>query len=190
MRGSLTEKLEASERGAGHFDGVCTVLTILFSIVSPDATYFGSKDAQQLAVVRRLVADLNLGIRVEAVPTVREQDGLAMSSRNRRLADADRSAALSLAAALSEAGDAIASGRARTAGEVEAIGLAALERGGAVPEYFAAVDAETFEKDEAPDGETLLLCAARVGDVRLIDNMTATAAAETLVGFDPAGEDS
>jgi pantoate--beta-alanine ligase len=190
MAGSVTEVLEGAERGSGHFDGVCTVLTILFSIVGPDSTYFGTKDAQQLAVVRRLVSDLGLGIHVEAVPTVREPDGLAMSSRNARLEAEERHAALSLSRALAEAGRSIVAGSATSAQEVEAAGMAAMAQGGAMPEYFAAVDAESFETDEYPDGETLLLCAARVGDVRLIDNMTAAEAAETGFGFDREREES
>ncbi len=159
-------------------------------MVRPDATYFGAKDAQQLAVVRRLVEDLGLGIRVEGVATVREEDGLAMSSRNARLGEDEREAALSLSRALAEVGRAIRSGTATTAREVEAAGLAALERAGAAPEYFAAVDAQSFETDEYPDQETLLLCAARVGEVRLIDNMTAGEAAETGFGFDREREES
>lgn len=190
VTGTVTGVLEASGRGSGHFDGVCTVLTILFSMVRPDATYFGAKDAQQLAVVRRLVEDLGLGIRVEGVATVREEDGLAMSSRNARLGEDEREAALSLSRALAEVGRAIRSGTATTAHEVEAAGLAALERAGAAPEYFAAVDAQSFETDEYPDQETLLLCAARVGEVRLIDNMTAGEAAETGFGFDREREES
>lgn len=190
MRGPLTDALEGAERGSGHFDGVCTVLTVLFSVVRPDTAYFGAKDAQQLAVVRRLVSDLGLGLRIEAVPTVRESDGLAMSSRNARLAAAERPAALALSRALAEAGAAIAGGTVTSAAEAEALGLAALERGGATPEYFAAVDPESFEPDEHPDGETLLLCAARVGDVRLIDNMNAAEAAETGFGFDREREES
>ena len=190
MAGTVTEVLEGAERGSGHFDGVCTVLTILFSIVGPDSTFFGTKDAQQLAVVRRLVRDLGLGIRVEGVPTVREPDGLAMSSRNARLGVEDREAALALSRALAGAGRSILEGTATTASEIEAAGFAALARGGAEPEYFAAVDAESFETDQHPNGETLLLCAARVGNVRLIDNMTAAEAAETGYGFDREREES
>ncbi|MFM9139762.1 MAG: pantoate--beta-alanine ligase, partial [Solirubrobacterales bacterium] len=91
---------------------------------------------------------------------------------------------------LGEAGAAIVAGTVDSAAEVEALGLAALERGGATPEYFAAVDPENFEPDEHPDGGTLLLCAARVGDVRLIDNMNAAEAAETGFGFDREREES
>lgn len=188
--GPLTMVLEGADRGREHFDGVCTVLTVLFSLVRPDTAYFGAKDAQQVAVVRRLVRDLGLGLRIEAVPTVREHDGLAMSSRNARLTAAERPAALALSRALAEAGAAIVAGTVGSAAEVEALGLAALERGGATPEYFAAVDPENFEPDEHPDGGTLLLCAARVGDVRLIDNMTAAEAAETGFGFDRVREES
>ncbi|MFM9127389.1 MAG: pantoate--beta-alanine ligase [Solirubrobacterales bacterium] len=190
MRGAVTGVLEGAQRGPGHFDGVCTVLTVLFSLVRPDTAYFGAKDAQQVAVVRRLVRDLGLGLRIEAVPTVREHDGLAMSSRNARLTAAERPAALALSRALAEAGAAIVAGAVDSAAEVQALGLAALERGGATPEYFAAVDPENFEPDEHPDGGTLLLCAARVGDVRLIDNMNAAEAAETGFGFDREREES
>lgn len=182
LAGHLTGTLEGARRGSSHFDGVCTVLAILFSIVGADSAYFGRKDAQQLAVVRRLVEDLALGLRVEAVPTVREADGLAMSSRNARLAPADRPAALSLFKALAGAGAALEAGRARTGAELEQIGIDLLRREGAEPEYFAAVDPESFEPDQDPDGGTLLLCAARVGGVRLIDNMTAAEAARAGLG--------
>jgi len=96
----LTERLEGVSRGAEHFRGVSTVVTKLLGMAQPDVAYFGQKDAQQLVVIRRLVADLNLAVRVQACPTVRERDGLAMSSRNARLAPAERARAVALSEAL------------------------------------------------------------------------------------------
>lgn len=184
VRGPLTETLEGRQRGPSHFDGVCTVLSILFALTGPDVAYFGAKDAQQLQVVRRMVGDLSLPLRIESVETVRDAEGLALSSRNERLAPADRQASLSLSRALAKAGRAILAGNAGDAREVSSLGMQALREGGSEPEYFAAVDLESFEQETVPGPETLLLCAARVGDVRLIDNMTASFAAETGYGFD------
>src|SRR5947209_3081154 len=96
----VTDPLEGAVRGPGHFDGVATVVSKLFNIVGPDVAYFGQKDAQQALVVRRMVEDLDFPVRVEVCPTVRERDGLAMSSRNRRLSDRERSQAASLFRAL------------------------------------------------------------------------------------------
>ena len=104
----LSEVLEGAARGPGHFAGVCTVVTKLLNIVQPDVAYFGQKDAQQVAVVTRMVRDLDIPVRLETLPTVREPDGLALSSRNRRLNAEDRARALALSKALNAARDAVA----------------------------------------------------------------------------------
>jgi pantoate--beta-alanine ligase len=165
----ITERLEGASRGIGHFDGVTTVVTKLFNIVQPDVAFFGQKDAQQSLVIRRLVRDLDMPIRIEVCPTVREPDGLAMSSRNVRLKPDERPKALSLRAGLEAAGKAISSGE-RRASAVEKAGRSAMEALGVKPEYFAAVPAGTLLSSETLEGEVLIAVAARVGDVRLIDN--------------------
>jgi pantoate--beta-alanine ligase len=99
----LSEVFEGAERGPGHFAGVCTVVNKLLNIVGPDVAYFGQKDAQQVAVVKRMVIDLDMPVRIEVLPTVREEDGLALSSRNVRLSAEDRSRALGLSRALNAA---------------------------------------------------------------------------------------
>ncbi len=139
-------------------------------LFAPDVAVFGQKDAQQLAVVRRLVADLALPTRVEAVPTVRDADGLALSSRNARLPAADRPRALALARALRAAADAAAAGE-RDAGALAAAGRAELRAAGVEPEYLAVVDPDSFAPLAALDGgPALVAVAARIGGVRLIDN--------------------
>jgi pantoate--beta-alanine ligase len=168
MRG-VTEPLEGATRGVGHFDGVTTIVTKLFNIVQPDVAFFGQKDAQQALVIRKLVRDLDMPIRIEVCPTVREPDGLAMSSRNVRLDPADRAKALSLRAGLQAALQAIAAGERRP-GAVEKAGRDAMEARGVRPEYFAAVPAGTLLSNGMLEGEVLIAVAARVGEVRLIDN--------------------
>jgi pantoate--beta-alanine ligase len=164
------EPLEGEHRGPGHFAGVATVVTKLLVAAAPDVAVFGQKDAQQLAVVRRLVADLALPTRVEAVPTVRDADGLALSSRNARLPAADRPRALALARALRAAADAAAAGE-RDAGALAAAGRAELRAAGVEPEYLAVVDPDSFAPLAALDGgPALVAVAARIGGVRLIDN--------------------
>jgi pantoate--beta-alanine ligase len=168
MRG-ITEPLEGASRGVGHFDGVTTVVTKLFNIVQPGVAFFGQKDAQQALVIRKLVRDLDLPVRVEVCPTVREPDGLAMSSRNVRLKPTERPQALSLQAGLRAAREAISAGERRTRA-VEEAGRKAMAALGIQPEYFAAVPAGTLLSKETLEGEVLIAVAARVGDVRLIDN--------------------
>jgi pantoate--beta-alanine ligase len=165
----VTDRLEGAVRGAGHFRGVTTVVTKLLCMAMPDVAFFGQKDAQQTIVVRRLVEDLNLPVRIEVCPTVREPDGLAMSSRNALLEPAERRRALGLFAALEEAARHAASGE-RAAEEL--IGAAARTLGsfGVEPEYLALVHPETLEPVTALNGPALLAVAARIGDVRLIDN--------------------
>jgi pantoate--beta-alanine ligase len=153
--GPLGEVLEGASR-PGHFDGVLTVVLKLLHLTQPDVALFGQKDAQQLAAIRRMVRDLDLPVEVVAVPTVREADGLALSSRNAYLSSAQRSSALALSRAL--ATGEVAGGRAVLDAEP-----------GVDPDYLERVDSATFTP--APDGD-LLVVAARVGTTRLIDNRT------------------
>ncbi len=150
-------------------------------MVLPDVAYFGQKDAQQVVVIRRLVADLNLPVAIEALPTVREPDGLAMSSRNALLSPAERSRALSLSAGLREAERLLAEGEAESAVLLAAV-HAELEQAGIEPEYVALVDGETLEPLARVEGTALLALAARVGEVRLIDNVVLSRTQSTPTG--------
>jgi len=168
--GPLGERLEGARR-PGHFRGVATVVAKLFDVVGPSTAYFGEKDAQQLAVVRRMVRDLSLPIEVVGSPTVREPDGLATSSRNAYLSPEQREAAGCLFLALSEAAE-MARGGERDAATL----VAAMAREmGATPEaridYAAVVDEETFEEVGTITGPARALVAARFGETRLIDNL-------------------
>lgn len=165
----ITEVLCGAVRGAQHFDGVATVVAKLFGIVAPDAAYFGQKDAQQIVVVRRLVRDLDIPVRIVACPIVREPDGLAMSSRNVYL-DADaRAQATALNRALTAAESAVAEGQTDAA-PVLAAALAELTAAGIVPEYVELRAPDDLHVLEAIEGPSLLAIAARVGRARLIDN--------------------
>jgi pantoate--beta-alanine ligase len=179
--GPLTEAFEGAAR-TGHFDGVTTVVTKLLTIVAPDMAFFGQKDAQQLAVIRRLVADLDLPVEVVAVETVREPDGLAMSSRNVYLNERERQVAARLHQALL-AGSAAAAGASPP--DVVAAVAAALAGGGAdgtaataggpphfAVEYVAVVDAATFRKERILGPRSLLVVAAHLGTTRFIDNVS------------------
>jgi pantoate--beta-alanine ligase len=175
----LTDKLEGAVRGASHFRGVTTVVTKLLNMVAPDAAYFGQKDAQQAIVIRRLVADLNLPVRIETCPTVREPDGLALSSRNARLSPEQRERAVALVRGLEAAREAASTGE-RSAEALLARGRAAMaERGveGGRVEYFALVDPATLEPVERLRRPALLAVAARIGETRLIDNFVLDPAA-------------
>jgi pantoate--beta-alanine ligase len=165
----ITDRLEGAVRGAGHFRGVSTVVTKLLCMAMPDVAYFGQKDAQQTIVVRRLVEDLNLPVRIEVRPTVREPDGLAMSSRNALLDAAQRQRARSLFAALQDARR-LAAGGERAAKELVDAAARVLSSFGVEPDYVALVDPETLEPVPALTGPALLAIAARIGEVRLIDN--------------------
>src|SRR4051794_34792092 len=165
----LGDVLEGAERGPGHFAGVCTVVAKLFNVVAPDVAFFGQKDAQQVAVLRRMTADLDLPVRIEVVPTVREPDGLALSSRNVRLDADERRRALALSQALDAARAAIAGGE-RDADAVRGTALSAMAPYRVSAEYLALVDPETFLPVDAVNGRVLVALAARVGDIRLIDN--------------------
>jgi pantoate--beta-alanine ligase len=163
----LSDVLEGAQRGSGHFAGVCTVVTKLLNVVSPDTAFFGQKDAQQVAVLRRLVRDLDITVELAIIPTVREPDGLAMSSRNVRLAPDERTRALSLSRALAAAEAAIAAGE-RDAGAIAAGARVAMN--GVQPEYLALVDPDSFQPIATVDGRVLIAVAARIGATRLIDN--------------------
>ncbi|HEY0249203.1 MAG TPA: pantoate--beta-alanine ligase [Gryllotalpicola sp.] len=169
--GPIGERYEGAAR-PGHFDGMLTVVSKLLNIVQPDAALFGQKDAQQGFLVRQMVADLNLPPVIELVPIVREDDGLALSSRNRYLSEAERTLALTLSAALGAAREASAHG-------VAAARRAALARFDQQPDvrldYLVIVDPATFlPLDDDATGDALLLIAARVGATRLIDNAPLT----------------
>ena len=165
----VTEMLDGATRGAHHFDGVATVVTKLFGIVHPDVAYFGQKDAQQILVVRRVVRDLNLEVRIEACPIVREADGLAMSSRNVYLDAAAREQATALNRAL-DAASALRDGGERDGERMLHAATAVLAEAGIVPEYLELRDAEDLRPLTRVDGDALLAVAARVGSARLIDN--------------------
>jgi len=180
----VTQSLEGAHRGRRHFDGVTTVVAKLFNMVAPDVAYFGQKDAQQAVVIKRLVRDLNMPVRIEVCETVREPDGLAMSSRNVHLSPRERARATALHRALVAAGQAVADG-ARDPEAVRERALKTLAEAEIEPDYLALVSAETLEPVPRIDGDVLALVAARVGETRLIDNQllsTATAAGSTTNG--------
>jgi pantoate--beta-alanine ligase len=163
----MSDVLEGAERGPGHFAGVCTVVTKLLNVVTPDIAFFGQKDAQQVAVLRRMVRDLDVPVELAIMPTVREPDGLALSSRNVRLAPDERRRALALSQALRAAEAAVARGE-REAAVVAAAARSAMD--GVQPEYLALVDPDSFEPVQTVDGRVLVAVAARIGATRLIDN--------------------
>ena len=162
--------LEGEHRGAAHFAAVATVVTKLLNMVQPDVTFFGQKDAQQVAVICRLVRDLDIPVRIEVGETVREPDGLALSSRNVHLRDDDRERALALSRALRAAEGAIGAGE-RDARAIRDRALAAMNDFGVEPEYLELVAPDTFAPVTSVGEQPVLVAvAARVGDVRLIDN--------------------
>ncbi|MGH2771737.1 MAG: pantoate--beta-alanine ligase [Actinomycetota bacterium] len=156
----------------GHFDGVATVCAKLFNAVGADNAYFGEKDAQQLAVVRRLVRDFVFNLEIVGCPTVRESDGLAMSSRNTRLDPDDRRAAPALYEALSVAGVLAASGESSAEVLVASVQDSLAARPRVELQYAEVVDRDSFEPVAEVSGPALLTAAAYVGGVRLIDNVT------------------
>jgi pantoate--beta-alanine ligase len=166
----LTDGLCGSAR-AGHFDGVATVVTKLFSIVGPSTAYFGKKDAQQLAVVRRMATDLCLPVEIVGCPLVREPDGLAMSSRNRNLSPAEREAATVIHRGLQSGAEVVLDGE-RDAGKLRLVANVLTTEPLVRLEYAEVVAADTLAPLEELTGDVLVAVAARVGDVRLIDNMT------------------
>jgi len=168
---SLTGRLEGAAR-PGHFRGVTTVVAKLFNIVQAHRAYFGQKDAQQLAVIRKMAVDLNMGVEVVAVPTVREPDGLAMSSRNSYLSPEERRAATVLWRSLCRAQELFDGGERRAEairGEMRAV-LASEPL--ARVDYVSVADAETLAELETIEGPALVSLAVRIGGTRLIDNVT------------------
>lgn len=169
--GGLTDVLDGdpARRGPGHFRGVTTVVAKLFNSVGPDVAYFGQKDAQQVAIIRRMVRDLDIPVRIEVLPTVREPDGLAMSSRNAYLDPRERERGTALSRAL-RAAEATARAEGLAAG-LEAA-RAELRTAGVEPEYLEARDAENLSPVAESNGRPVLIAvAAQVGGARLIDNV-------------------
>ena len=162
------------EARPGHFDGVATVVTKLLNQVAPDCAYFGEKDFQQLAVIRRLVADLDIAVEIVGVPTQRDDDGLALSSRNIYLDADQRARAVALPRALGVAARAI--GRGEAVDEALAQARATLEGAGFAIDYVGLADAETLAPEPAAERPRRLLAAARLGATRLIDNVAVDAA--------------
>jgi pantoate--beta-alanine ligase len=156
----------------GHFEGVATVVTKLFNIVEPDLAVFGEKDYQQLAVIRRIVADLCMPVEVIGAPTVRESDGLAMSSRNQYLTPAERRIAPRIFQELGRAAVQLASGESEFA-RIESSAMQALDAAGFRPEYFS-IRARDLSVPRPESRELVVLAAARLGRARLIDNLQVT----------------
>ncbi len=181
--GAMGSVLEGAFR-PGFFDGVLTVVLKLFNLVMPDVAVFGEKDAQQLALVRRMVADVNLGVEIVPVPIVRDPDGLALSSRNAYLSAAERDTALALSRALRAGQDAAADGPCAVLGAARAeLTKAAQADPPLAADYLALADPATFaEVGRDGTGEALLLVAGTVGATRLIDNVT------VLLGGDAGGQ--
>jgi pantoate--beta-alanine ligase len=165
----VSERWEGEAR-PGHFDGVATVVAKLLLTVRPDAAIFGEKDFQQLAVIRRMVIDLNIPVEIVAVPTVREQDGLARSSRNAYLSQDERNRAVALPNALRDARQAIRGG-VSVAETLQQAKQALVDAGFLRIDYLALVDSVTLEPIETPSGEMRLIAAAVIGTTRLIDNL-------------------
>ena len=171
--GPIAQPLEGAAR-PGHFRGVATVVTVLLNLIGPERTYFGQKDAQQTLVVRRLVDDLGMPVQVVVCPTVREADGLALSSRNRRLSPTERAATTVLFRALEEARALVEAGERDAEAVRQRMRAVVASEPLARPEYVSAADAHTLRELEVVAGEVLLSLAARFGDTRLIDNIPLT----------------
>ena len=176
--GGLTAVLEGDpgQRGRGHFDGVATVVVKLFNMAQPDVAYFGQKDGQQALVIHKLVRDLDIPVRIEVCPTVRDPDGLALSSRNSYLSEAEREQALAISRALRAAEERAAQGE-QDAGAIVAAAKAELDEAGIEPEYLELRSATDLSPLHRVNGSMLLAVAARVGRARLIDN--------TIIGGNP-----
>lgn len=165
----LGDRWEGEAR-PGHFDGVATVVAKLLCAVRPDMALFGEKDFQQLAIIRRMTQDLHIGAEILGVPTVRDPDGLALSSRNAYLSADERQRALALPRSLNEAAEAIRSGKAVDAA-LERAKSSLAHAGFSRIDYLALVDAMTLEPLDRPSGAMRLIAAAVIGTTRLIDNL-------------------
>ncbi len=165
----LSTQLEGAHR-PGHFRGVATIVTKLFNVVQPDLAVFGEKDFQQLLVIRQLVHDLNLPIEIVGEPTIREGDGLALSSRNQHLTKQERQQAAGLYAVLSELRERILLQNMAIA-DLEQAAIMQLEQKGFAPDYVAIRQSETLQEPENPTDSLVILAAARLGKTRLIDNL-------------------
>jgi pantoate--beta-alanine ligase len=177
---TLTGVLEGdpAHRGPSHFRGVTTVVAKLFNCVQPDVAYFGRKDAQQAVVIERMARDLDFPVEIEVLPTVREDDGLALSSRNAYLGSEERERALAISRALTAARQAAADGE-RSTGALVALVETELRNSGIEPEYVEARDPEDLSPVAELNGRPVLVAvAARVGRARLIDNVLITATKE------------
>lgn len=165
----LTEELCGKNR-PNHFRGVCTVVSKLFNIITPDKAYFGEKDAQQLAVIKQMVRDLNFNIEVVGCPIVRESDGLAMSSRNTNLNAEERQAALVLIKSMEIGKAMLDEGEKRVSAVIDAMKACVLEEPMAKIDYIEAVDRSTLKKIDHIEGDVLVAMAVFIGSTRLIDN--------------------
>lgn len=175
----ITESLEGASR-PGHFKGVATVVTILFNTLRPDNAFFGQKDAQQVAVVKQLTRDLGFETEIVVVPTVREESGLALSSRNTRLSDENRQKAAIVYRALREAKAAYKRGERNASTLTQLVNQVIAEEPLAVVDYIEVIDPETLQTvEKVTDNETLIAAAVRFGDVRLIDNVVLNRGAVT-----------
>jgi pantoate--beta-alanine ligase len=181
VTGDLTGVLEGDpeQRGPSHFRGVTTIVAKLFNCVQPDVAYFGRKDAQQAVVIRRMARDLDFPVRIEVLPTVREEDGLALSSRNAYLDPEERERAAAISRALRAAERAAEEGETSTDALV-AIARSELRNAGIDPEYVEARSAEDLSPVAELNGRPVLMAvAARVGRARLIDNVVIAPPTET-----------
>lgn len=165
----LASILEGRQR-PGHFRGVATIVLKLFNMVQPDVAFFGRKDYQQQLLIRHLVRDLDLPVEIRTCPTIREDDGLALSSRNAYLSDDERQTALALSQSLRLACDLCREGKSPAEAR-QAMHAAVSEHGGLTLDYATIADADSLEELDEPVAEMIALIAARVGSTRLIDNL-------------------
>ncbi|MCO6511517.1 MAG: pantoate--beta-alanine ligase [Aridibacter famidurans] len=167
----ISDKLEGSSR-PGHFRGVATVVTILLNTIRPDFAFFGQKDAQQVAVIRRLVRDLRFDTEIVVMPIIREESGLALSSRNELLSESDRAAAAVIYKSLKAAKDAFENGEKSSGNITDKVSEVLDSEPRARTDYIALVDPHSLDPvEKVGDDPVLLAVAARIGDVRLIDNV-------------------
>ncbi|MBI3995271.1 MAG: pantoate--beta-alanine ligase, partial [Nitrospirae bacterium] len=168
--GRIGDVLEGAVR-PGHFSGVATVVAKLFQIITPEIAFFGQKDYQQTVVIKRLAQDLNFPVKIVVCPTVREKDGLAMSSRNRYLSDGEREAARFLFKALQKGRERIGQGERDAAAVRDAMALLIQEQPQEQIDYATVVHPETLQEVSKIKGPVVLLLAVRIGKTRLIDNL-------------------